>query len=202
MITLMTILTLAAPPVSSGDIFSKILILKKQVNPIRAERIASYVAESSARHNVEPNLILSIIYTESHYNEEALGSLGEFGLMQIMPFWGKEKLCRGLFLYRSRDNIECGSRIINYYITKFDGSMPLGLASYNRGETVVRRLLRKGKSPLHWYVHRILKHKKQLDQIDFILEAIRNGEKKKAEEEERAANPPGKSPDEVYKGFQ
>ena len=181
----LVILSLTLPPPTNYDqAFMKILYMNKRIDPVRAERIADYVARYSKKLKLDQNLILSLIYTESHYNEEAIGTSGEFGLMQVMPFWANKTLCKGLFLYRTKDNIECGTQVLRHYIDRFDGSVPLGLAAYNRGEYIVRKLLRRGKSPIHWYVKRILKHKTQLDYIDSIMEAIKSVQEKQEEEKE------------------
>lgn len=55
---------------------------------ITAKRILAAVYENSVQHDIEPELILSVIMVESEFNPKAYSSVGAIGLMQIMPVTG------------------------------------------------------------------------------------------------------------------
>jgi len=50
-----------------------------------AVKYTPLIEEIAARHGVSPNLVKALIWKESCFNEKAVGSHGEVGLMQIMP---------------------------------------------------------------------------------------------------------------------
>ena len=55
---------------------------------ITAKRILSAVYENSVQHDIDPELILSVIMVESEFNPKARSNVGAIGLMQIMPVTG------------------------------------------------------------------------------------------------------------------
>lgn len=79
-------------------------------------------------HGLNPNLIAAVIMVESGGNAEASGRSGEHGLMQIMPYHSCASWDPAL-------NIDCGTQILSRLIERAGGSISLGLAAYNAGET-------------------------------------------------------------------
>lgn len=123
--------------ISQEDIYIKIMILKKYIGASKAEIISKYFKESIQSNNLSINVVLSIAYIESGFNQGARGTLKDTGIMQIMPFWKDSKLCNGLRLWHSKDNIECGCRILKHYIDMFNGNVISGVTAYNMGSYAV-----------------------------------------------------------------
>lgn len=114
------------------------------VYPLKYE---NEIKRYSVEFNIEPEIIASIINTESSFNENAVSSKGAVGLMQVMPStaeWVSQKL--GIKDFSSEDlkivsvNIRIGTWYYKYLFDKF-GSKDVALACYNAGEGVVKSWL-------------------------------------------------------------
>jgi len=85
---------------------------------IRAARYIPIVSREAERFNVEPELIMAIIHTESYFNPMAKSSAGALGLMQLMPryaaresynfLYKKDAILTPSYLYIPENNIELG----------------------------------------------------------------------------------------------
>jgi len=135
---------------------------------VHAKVIAKYMADSINKNKLPPNAIISIGFIESGFKQGARGSQSDMGIMQVMPFWKKEELCKDVArLWHAKDNIECGCRVLRYYIDMFGGDILKGLVAYNMGPTNVRELLkRKVRLNAVWYARKILDVKGFLDDYD------------------------------------
>lgn len=102
--------------------------------PTRSE-IESYASSVAAQHGLDPNLVLQVIQVESSYNQSAIGSSGEVGLMQLMP---STAAGLGVNPYDWKQNIEGGVSYLAGLINRF-GSWDMGLAAYNAGPGNVSR---------------------------------------------------------------
>lgn len=47
--------------------------------------IAESVAQESRRHGIEPELLISVIFSESRFRVDAVSEKGAIGLMQLLP---------------------------------------------------------------------------------------------------------------------
>jgi membrane-bound lytic murein transglycosylase C len=85
---------------------------------IRAQRYMDIVHRMAARLNIEPQLILAVIHTESYFDPMAKSSAGAYGLMQLVPRYGgheayvflykQDKMITPEYLYNPKNNIELG----------------------------------------------------------------------------------------------
>lgn len=98
------------------------------------------VLESSKASNVPEQLIWGIMRAESHYKHDIASPVGALGLMQVMPFTGRQVanlLNMSGFETRSllepETNIRLGTRYLQRLLEKFSGSIPLVAAGYNAG---------------------------------------------------------------------
>ena len=102
--------------------------------------IASYddvITEAANRHGLSSPLLKALIHVESYFDPKAVSSKGAMGLMQIMP----ENL-RALNISDPFDpwqNIMGGAAYLKSMLERFSGQLPLALAAYNAGPTVVER---------------------------------------------------------------
>jgi soluble lytic murein transglycosylase-like protein len=98
--------------------------------------LARFVTETSARYEVDPLLVDSVIQVESNYNPAALSPKGAQGLMQLMPQTARRFDVRDTF--NPWENIEGGVRYLKYLLVMFGDQDPqLALAAYNAGEQAV-----------------------------------------------------------------
>ncbi len=85
---------------------------------VRAGQYVPIVARDAKRFNVEPQLVMAIIHTESYFNPMAKSSAGALGLMQLMPryaaresynfLYKKDAVLTPSYLYDPENNIELG----------------------------------------------------------------------------------------------
>lgn len=116
------------------------LLLYKRASLARLERIEprwdDIVSETWAaakKNGVPPEVALAIIEHESFFNPEAIGSRGEFGLMQIYPpAWPQFDTSRG---FEIPYNVGFGCRIFAGCLKEAKGNLREALRLYNgRGE--------------------------------------------------------------------
>jgi soluble lytic murein transglycosylase len=104
------------------------------------------VRAAAARHGLDPNLIWAVMRVESVYNPSIVSYAGAIGLLQIMPRTGRliaHALGRTDFttadLLDPATNIEFGAWYLRSLLDRFEGRIPLAIASYNGGPHNVRR---------------------------------------------------------------
>lgn len=86
---------------------------------------------ASIRADLPPELVLSVIEVESHFNRFAISRVGAQGMMQVMPFWKDEIGRPDDNLTDNLTNFEYGTRILQFYLQKEKGNLHKGLARYN-----------------------------------------------------------------------
>lgn len=138
----------------NGDVYR----WTRRALPAKYRRMSHKVAQSiidvSHQHGFDPVLVMSIIQTESSFNPEMIGGVGEIGLMQIRPAtaewmagkvgirWSGEKA-----LLDPLYNIRIGVAYLAWLREYFDSHARLYLAAYNMGQNNVRGLLANEKWP-------------------------------------------------------
>jgi soluble lytic murein transglycosylase-like protein len=100
----------------------------------------------TARHDVDPLLVLALMKQESLYRSDARSFAGARGLLQLMPVTANEWAHRLRLpavsaedLYDPERNLALGVPYLARLIEQFGGSVPKALAAYNGGATNVRR---------------------------------------------------------------
>jgi len=100
-------------------------------------RYLQLIREAAARHSVDQYLVQAIVAVESHYNPSAVSPKGCVGLMQLHPETAERFGVRDPF--NPAENIEGGSKYLNFLMEEFKGDLQLVLAAYNAGEQAVAR---------------------------------------------------------------
>ena len=106
------------------------------------------IKKYSAEHGLDPYLVAALTAQESTFVADIKSHAGAYGLMQMMPPTGRQyarklKLRYSLRLLTTAEtNIRMGTMYFADLIRQF-GSVHLALASYNAGETPVRRWMRE-----------------------------------------------------------
>jgi soluble lytic murein transglycosylase len=97
----------------------------------------SLIGEASQLLGLSFPLLKALIKVESNFDSKAVSKSGAVGLMQIMPENIKALNIRDPF--NPRDNIMGGAVYLKEMIKRFDGRLPLALAAYNAGPSLVDR---------------------------------------------------------------
>lgn len=89
------------------------------------------IHKAATQAQLEPELVLAVIQTESSFDPYAVSVVGAQGLMQVMPFWKKEIGRPSDNLINIETNLRYGCTILKYYIDKEKGHIANALARYN-----------------------------------------------------------------------
>lgn len=114
--------------------------IQKNSNSIDSEKLTNSLFGMSREHNYDPIFLLAVIKTESKFNENAIGSAGEIGLMQIKPLtaeWicNKNKIhWRGAEALKNPEyNILIGSYYFRYLKKTMKSKSFKYISAYNLG---------------------------------------------------------------------
>jgi len=96
-----------------------------------ANEFASWILEASQRQQIEPDLLASLVHTESTFRKEALSPVGAIGPAQVRPnFWST--FCGSSNLHDPAENIYCGAQVLSHLRDRCGGEL-CALQAYNIG---------------------------------------------------------------------
>jgi soluble lytic murein transglycosylase-like protein len=104
--------------------------------PTRAE-IHEMLAHSGASHDIDTDLLASVMKAESGGQVRAVSRTGARGLMQLMPSTATEMGVQDAF--RPDQNIAGGTAYLDALLTRYHDNIALALAAYNAGPAAVDR---------------------------------------------------------------
>jgi soluble lytic murein transglycosylase len=110
---------------------------EKRATRVPPSRYEPMISEAARRHGVSADLLKALIKVESDFNPRAVSRAGAMGLMQIMPENLSSLQIRDPF--DPWENIMGGTRYLTQMLRRFSGKLPLALAAYNAGPSIVER---------------------------------------------------------------
>ena len=122
----------------------------------------SLAKKAASRYNLDHRLLTSMMRAESNFNPKAISSRGACGLMQLMPETARQLKVQDIF--DPKENIEAGARYLRDLLEAYHQELPLALAAYNAGPSVVN--LYQGLPPYREtqeYVRKILTWRTLMD---------------------------------------
>lgn len=114
-----------------------------------ANEFASWILEASRRQHLEPDLLASLVHTESTFRKEALSPVGAIGPAQVRPnFWSR--FCGSSNLTDPAENIYCGAQVLSHLRDRC-GDDECALEAYNIGIHSARaRAARRYVAKIDW----------------------------------------------------
>ncbi len=91
----------------------------------------AFIQKAANTYKLDPNLIASIINTQSDFNPNAVSPAGAQGLMQLMPATAAELGVTNAF--DPEQNIMGASRYLKNLISRYNGNLGMALTAYNWG---------------------------------------------------------------------
>jgi soluble lytic murein transglycosylase-like protein len=95
------------------------------------------LARAGARHNIDADLLASVVQAESNGNARAVSRAGAEGLMQLMPETASQLGVRNSFA--PEENIGGGTAYLDAMLMRYHDDIPLAVAAYNAGPAAVDR---------------------------------------------------------------
>jgi len=119
------------------------------ISPARFQQYDALIMSVANEHQLDPMLVKAVIWRESRFDREKVGSAGERGLMQVSPKaaneWAHENKISDFQLdqlFDPKTNLKAGSwylrRAIDHWQSESD-PLPFALAEYNAGASRARR---------------------------------------------------------------
>ncbi len=138
------------PPSAEPDVLN--VQTEARLTPIDLREM---LARAGQQHNLDADLLASVVKAESNGNARAVSRAGARGLMQLMPKTAAEEGVTDSF--RPDQNVRGGSAYLNELLVKYHDNIALALAAYNAGPAAVDKY--HGIPPYHEtraYVARVI----------------------------------------------
>jgi soluble lytic murein transglycosylase-like protein len=104
---------------------------------LSAEDLHEMLSKAGRRHNLDVDLLASVVKTESGGNVRAVSRTGARGLMQLMPATAEELGVTDSF--QPEQNVSGGTAYLDALLTRYHNNLALALAAYNSGPAAVAK---------------------------------------------------------------
>ena len=101
------------------------------------EEMHTMLAHAGTEHNIDADLLASVVRAESGGHVRAVSHAGARGLMQLMPGTASELGVQDAF--RADQNIAGGTAYLDQLLVRYHDNVALALAAYNAGPAAVDR---------------------------------------------------------------
>jgi Transglycosylase SLT domain len=125
-----------AAEIASVDAVPDPVISTQAVEPkLTSADVHELIAQAGASHNLDVDLLASVVRAESGGNTHAVSRTGAQGLMQLMPGTAAELGVTDSF--RADQNINGGTAYLDNLLLRYHDHLALALAAYNAGPAAV-----------------------------------------------------------------
>jgi hypothetical protein len=118
----------AAAPVTPAPV----AVVEAKLTPADLQEM---LATAGSAHNLDEDLLASVVKAESGGNVRAVSRTGAKGLMQLMPGTAADLGVEDSF--RPEQNVRGGSAYLDSLLTRYKDNLALALAAYNAGPAAV-----------------------------------------------------------------
>ena len=127
-----------APGGSSSQNPRDVLLSSASPEPsLTSADLRQMLARAGRSHNLDVDLLASIVHAESGGNPRAVSRAGARGLMQLMPSTAAALGVQNSF--QPQQNVGGGSAYLDTMLTRYSGNLAMALAAYNAGPLAVDR---------------------------------------------------------------
>jgi Transglycosylase SLT domain len=112
---------------------------------LTAADLHQLLSKAGSEHNVDEDLLASVVKAESGGYVRATSRAGARGLMQLMP--GTARQLGVADSFAPDENVRGGTAYLDWLLTRYHDSIPLAVAAYNAGPEAVDRY--HGIPPYH-----------------------------------------------------
>lgn len=109
----------------------------KASTPLSKTDLREILDHAGQQHNLDVDLLASVVKAESAGNPRAVSRVGAQGLMQLMPGTAAQLGVNNSFA--PDQNIQGGSTYLDALLTRYHNNLSLALAAYNAGPQAVDR---------------------------------------------------------------
>tara|TARA_R110002110_G_C13304532_1_gene704671 strand:+ start:44 stop:568 length:525 start_codon:yes stop_codon:yes gene_type:complete len=125
------------------------------------------VVDAAYEYDVDPSVMVALIYVESRWTPNVRSRSNACGLTQVLPKYsggyrnrfGKKLTCRQL--KSPETSIERGTKILGYYLDRYKDSYKRSLCAYNAGWS--RCKSRRGTHKGHRYAQKVMRLAERID---------------------------------------
>ena len=110
---------------------------ESKATPLTPAEMRQLLTRAGALHNIDADLLASVVQAESAGNVLAVSHAGAQGLMQLMPSTASSLNVHNTFA--PEDNISGGTAYLDQLLTRYRDNIALALAAYNAGPAAVDR---------------------------------------------------------------
>jgi soluble lytic murein transglycosylase-like protein len=114
-----------------------VVVAPTAVTEPTAAEMREMIAHAGAAHNIDADLLASVVRAESGGQVRAVSRTGARGLMQLMPATANELGVQDSF--KADQNIAGGTAYLDGLLVRYHDNVALALAAYNAGPTAVDR---------------------------------------------------------------
>ncbi len=135
-----------------------------------AAEMREMLAHAGAAHDIDTDLLASVVKAESGGHVQAVSRTGARGLMQLMP--GTATAMGVHDAFRPDENIAGGTAYLDELLTRYHDRIALALAAYNAGPAAVDRY--HGVPPYREtkeYVARVIREFNRRKQMELVARA-------------------------------
>jgi soluble lytic murein transglycosylase-like protein len=120
---------------------ANVSVTMDEFKAVRADRAYDDIIQEAAEtYEIDPELIRAVMRAESAFNPMVVSPAGAQGLMQLMPALAEEMGVTDPF--DPRQNIMAGAKYLRWLLDLNRGNIPMTLAGYNAGPTIVAKYKR------------------------------------------------------------
>ncbi len=125
------------PPPPPAPLLSSRSAAESPTAPLTPAEMHQLLTRASALHNIDADLLASVVKAESNGNTLAVSRAGARGLMQLMPSTASTLGVQNSFA--PDQNITGGTTYLDQLLVRYHDDLALAIAAYNAGPAAVDR---------------------------------------------------------------